>query len=75
MRQGLELGGRGGKGGVVLKARAGKVIVRIAPGPTVQHAPTGQQDEVVKALANVTAGLVYCQHDLRSTQCFSSDTL
>ena len=48
-----------------LEAGARKVAVGVAPGPAVQHAPAGQQDEVIKALADVAAGLVYRQHNLQ----------
>lgn len=48
-----------------LETSCGKVIVGFGPGAAVEHAPAGQQDEVIKALADVTARLVDSQHNLR----------
>ena len=48
-----------------LETSCGKVIVGFGPGAAVEHAPAGQQDEVIKALADVTARLVDGQHNLR----------
>lgn len=48
-----------------LKSCSGKIAVGLGPLAAVEHAPARQQDEVIKALAYVTAWLVNRQHYLQ----------